>query len=75
MNNELENIIERCRENAQDLINMQWNLMQLIEKLNEYKVIEQDIGKLKKAKDRVGMGLTQYQDEFDFYLARILGEL
>lgn len=73
--NDLNDIIDRCKETTEELHNIQWNLMQLIEKLNDYKVIEQDIGKLKQAKDRVGIGLTQYQDEFDFYLARILGEL
>ena len=75
MKYEIKDHMERLEESLSELDDLRFNIINILEDLKDTEKKIDQVKRLKLAREKIELGLVQYQSEFDFYLEEILGDV
>ena len=75
MKYEIRDHRERLEESLSELDDLRFNILNILEDLKDAEKKIDQVKRLKLAREKIELGLVQYQSEFDYYLEEILGDV
>lgn len=75
MKYEVKDHMERLEESLSELDDLRFNILNILEDLRDVSKKIDQVKRLKLSREKIELGLVQYQSEFDYYLEEILGDI